>query len=322
MSGPLSGKVSLVTGATRGIGKGIALQLGEAGATVYITGRTLKPKGEGVGGSLEETAKEIQERGGKCIPIQCDHSKDDQIKALFDQIEKEQNGRLDILVNNAYSAVNSLMKAVNTPFWELPETIWDDVNDVGLRNHYMCSRYAAKMMVPAKQGLIVNISSGGGLRYLFNIAYGVGKAALDRLAADCAYELKKHNVAAVSLWPGAVKTELILDKFKDPDMSWKIGEYEAKQRDIFLMGESPEFSGKCIVGLASDSQIMRKSGRVLLTAELSEEYNFTDVDGHQPMNYRQLKSLALMGGHTWIGALIPGFIKVPFWFLACVTHKF
>lgn len=322
MSGRLAGKVCLVTGATRGIGKGIALQLGEAGATVYITGRTMKPKQDGVGGSLEETAREIDDRGGKCVPVQCDHSKDDQIKALFERIEKEQNGHLDVLVNNAYAAVSALMGAVNTPFWELPETIWDDVNNVGLRNHYICSVYAAKLMVPAKQGLIVNISSGGGLRYLFNVAYGVGKAAVDRLAADCAHELKKHGVAAISLWPGAVKTEQILEKFKDPDMSFKVGGYEAKQRDIFLMGESPEYAGKCVVNLAADKDVMKKTGRVLLTMELAEEYGFTDVDGHRPINYRQLKALALMGGHTWVGAMIPGFIKIPFWALAAITHKF
>ncbi|XP_071493540.1 dehydrogenase/reductase SDR family member 1-like [Diadema antillarum] len=322
MSQPLSGKICLVTGATRGIGKGIALQLGEAGATVYITGKTLKPKPDSVGGSLEETSREIESRGGKCVPVQCDHSKDDQIKALFERIEKEQHGRLDVLVNNAYAAVTSLMNAVDTPFWELPVDIWDNVNNVGLRNHYICSFYAAKMMVPAKQGLIVNISSGGGLRYLFNVAYGVGKAAVDRLAADCAHEMKKHNVAAVSLWPGAVKTELIMDKFKDPDMSWKIGDFEAKGKDIFMMGESPEYAGKCVVGLAQDKNIMRKTGKVLLTMDLADEYGFTDVDGHRPMNYRQVKSLFLMGGHTWIGALVPGFIKVPFWLLASLTHKY
>ncbi|KAJ8303067.1 hypothetical protein KUTeg_019463, partial [Tegillarca granosa] len=178
----LAGKVCIVTGATRGIGKGIALQLGEAGAT-------------------------IENRGGTCIPVQCDHSKDEDIQKLFEKVKKEQNGQLDVLVNNAFAAVNTLAKYMGTPFWEQPWSIWDTMNNVGLRNHYMCAVEAAKLMVPNKRGLIINVSSRGGLRYVFNVCYGVGKEACDRMAADCAVELKEHNVTFVSLWPDAVKTE-------------------------------------------------------------------------------------------------------------------
>ncbi|KAJ8302552.1 hypothetical protein KUTeg_018948, partial [Tegillarca granosa] len=181
----LAGKVCIVTGATRGIGKGIALQLGEAGATVYITGRTLTAKpNDPVGGSLKDTAKEIENRGGTCIPVQCDHSKDGDIQKLFDTVKREQNGQLDVLVNNAYAAVNAIAENMGKPFWEQPASMWDTVNNVGLRNHYMCSVEAAKLMVPRKKGLIC-----------------------DRMAADCAFELKKHNVTFISLWPGAVRTE-------------------------------------------------------------------------------------------------------------------
>ncbi|XP_077865652.1 dehydrogenase/reductase SDR family member 1-like [Saccoglossus kowalevskii] len=191
MSRPLLGKVCVVTGASRGIGKGIALQLGEAGATVYITGRTFTPNDTPLPGSLQETAKQVEERGGTCIPVKCDHTDDKQVEELFDKVKKEQNGRLDLLVNNAYSGVQCLLYFV--------------------RGHYVASVFAARMMVPAKQGLIINISSQGGLMYFFNVAYGVGKAGVDRMARDCAHELREHNVAAVSVHPGAVKTEMFKD---------------------------------------------------------------------------------------------------------------
>ena len=167
MANILAGKVCIVTGATRGIGKGIALQLGENGAKVYITGRTLDPpKGSVVGGSLKDTAAEIEARGGKCIPVVCDHMKDDDVERLFEQVKRENDGQLDILVNNAYSAVNAIFSNMGVKFWETPVSMWDTVNAVGLRNHYICSVYACRMMVPRKQGLIVNVSSVGGLRYL------------------------------------------------------------------------------------------------------------------------------------------------------------
>ena len=197
---PLAGKVCIVTGATRGIGKGIALQLGEKGAKVYITGRTLEPqKGSKVGGSLRETTEAIKARGGDCIPVQCDHSKDEDIERLFEQVKRENDGQLDILVNNAYGAVNAIYSNMEVKFWDLPVSMWDTVNNVGLRNHYICAVYAARMMVPRRRGLIVNVSSGGGLQYLFNPPYGIGKEACDRMAADCGHELFSSNVAFVSL---------------------------------------------------------------------------------------------------------------------------
>uniref|UniRef100_A0A914UME2 Dehydrogenase/reductase SDR family member 1 n=1 Tax=Plectus sambesii TaxID=2011161 RepID=A0A914UME2_9BILA len=177
----LRGQVALVTGASRGIGKGIALQLGQAGATVYVTGRS-PDKQESISAtlklpSLNETAREITARGGKGIAIYCDHSDPDDIKRLFLAIAKEQNNRLDILVNNAYAAVNAVSRATGVKFWDLDPSLWDTVNNVGLKNHYICSVYAAKLMVPQRKGLIVTVSSAGGMRYLFNAAYGAGKAA-------------------------------------------------------------------------------------------------------------------------------------------------
>merc|ERR1711874_534654 len=187
MSPSLQGKVCLVTGAARGIGRGIALQLGKAGATVYITGRTKK--------NLDDCAEEIKARGGIPVTVQMDHGIDSEVEKLFDQIKKEQNGKLDLLVNNAYAGVNTIFSNTGKKFWETePANTWDTINGVGLRGHYICTTLASRMMVPRKQGLIVNVSSSGGLKYLFNVAYGVGKAACDRMAADCAFELRKAGV--------------------------------------------------------------------------------------------------------------------------------
>ncbi|XP_041376040.1 dehydrogenase/reductase SDR family member 1-like [Gigantopelta aegis] len=318
----LKGKICLVTGATRGIGRGIALQLGEAGATVYITGRTLTtPPDDPVGGSLTDTAAEIEKRGGECIPIQCDHSKDEDVKKLFERVKSEQNGKLDLLVNNAYAAVSAIADHYKVPFWEQPLDIWDTVNNVGLRNTYMCAAHASKLMVPSKQGLIVNISSAGGLVYLFNVAYGVGKEACDRMAADCSVELKKHNVAFVSLWPGPVKTEKLLYNFQIN--KYGDGSESAHLKEFFLNhGESTEYAGKCIVHLASDPNIMKKSGRILLAADVGDEYGFVDIDGRTPYNMRCISDFLKTMKMNWLAWITPRCLKLPLWVLPLMGNKF
>lgn len=326
-STPLAGKVCIVTGATRGIGKGIALQLAEKGGKVYITGRTLDPpKGSSVSGSLRDTAVEIQARGGTCIPVQCDHSKDADIERLFEQVKRENEGRLDVMVNNAYSAVNAIFDNMGVKFWETSPDMWDTVNNVGLRNHYICSVYASRIMVPQKQGLIVNISSGGGLRYLFNVAYGIGKEACDRMAADCGHELKKHGVAFVSLWPGAVGTETVLDKFSRSDEKASSDKTPNDQKDrmrkIFEKGETPEFAGQCIASLATDPDVMKMSGKIVMTCDLGRRYGLTDKEGHGPIDYTQLNTLLLSGGHTWLAMLVPNFVRIPKWIVALGGNKF
>ena len=328
----LSGKVCIVTGATRGIGKGIALQLGDKGAKVYITGRTLDaPKASKVGGSLRDTAEEIQARGGECIPVQCDHSKDNDIERLFEQVKRENDGQLDILVNNAFSAVTAIFTNMGIKFWDTPVSVWDTVNNVGLRNHYICSVYAARMMVPRKQGLIVNISSGGGLRYLFNVAYGIGKEACDRMAADCGHELYDSNVAFVSLWPGPVGTEEALVSVRamkeDPSTVPK-GGFPPSMRDadkianLFENGETPEFAGQCIARLAIDPHIMKKSGKILLTHDLGKEYGLHDKVGHVPVDMRSVKNALIQFGYPRMATLTPACIRVPKWMLALGGNKF
>jgi len=315
----LKGKVALVTGASRGIGRGIALQLGTAGATVYVTGR--QPSQSGAKSdmpTLEKTANEITERGGEGIHVYCDHSDAKDIERLFERIKKDQKGKLDILVNNAYSAVNLLMNSTGKKFWELDPLAWDEINNVGLRNHYICSVYAARMMIPNKSGLIVNISSPGGLKYLFNVAYGVGKEACDRMAVDCGIELKKHNVAMVSLWPGAVKTETVMDTvMKSTDTS----ETTQRTKEMFEEGETIEYSGKCVVHLAADPNVMNKTARVLVTGDLGDYYGFIDVDGSKPKSVRSIKYLMERANYRGVAGWIPEWCKLPGWMLSMAGNK-
>ena len=325
----LAGKVCIVTGATRGIGKGIALQLGEKRAKVYITGRTLDPpKGSPVGGSLKDTTAEIEARGGECIPVVCDHSKDEDVERLFEQVKRENDGQLDVLVNNAYSAVNAISINLGVKFWELPVSMWDTVNGVGLRNHYICAVYAARMMVPRKQGLIVNVSSGGGLRYAVNVAYGIGKEACDRMAVDCGIELRSSNVAFVSLWPGYVGTEEVLSKLQDstedPIKKSLPGlKVDFKRlKDLIEKGETPEFVGQCIARLVTDPNIMRKSGQIVMTCDLGREYDLHDKEGHLPTDLCSVKSLLSQTGHTWMAGLTPSFVRIPKWLLSLGGNKF
>ncbi|KAL3866440.1 hypothetical protein ACJMK2_043736 [Sinanodonta woodiana] len=317
-SRPLAGQVCLVTGATRGIGKGIAVQLGEKGAIVYITGRNLDTSKGSVGGSLKDTAQIIESRGGQCIPVQCDHSKDEDVQQLFEPIQREQDGRLDLLVNNAYSGVNTIMKHSGISFWEQPLTMWDDMNNVGLRNNYICSVLAAKMMVPRKMGLIVNISSAGGLTYLFNVPYGIGKEACDRMAVDCAVEFRKHNVAFVSLWPGPVKTEMVNQSQFQNDRNEPKG-----RKALFKTCESAEFAGMCIVQLLRDPNIMKKSGKILLAHSLGKEYSIKDLDGYTPLNLVQMNRVfqRLPFWLNWLAWIIPDSWSIPTWVLAMKGNK-
>uniref|UniRef100_A0A1I7TMP0 SWIB domain-containing protein n=1 Tax=Caenorhabditis tropicalis TaxID=1561998 RepID=A0A1I7TMP0_9PELO len=310
----LAGQIAVVTGASRGIGRGIALQLGEAGATVYITGR--KPEESlnskvGLSG-LEQTAEEITKRGGKGIARFVDHQNMDEVKNFFEVIERDHDGQLDILVNNAYQGVTAIADNMGKPFYETDPNIWDTINNVGLRNHYFCTVYASRIMVARNKGLIVNVSSGGGLRYLFNVAYGVGKQALDRLSADSAIELEKKNVCVVSLWPGAVRTELCNQKFIDENGKPKEGLVNA---EIFANGETVEYPGKAVVALASDPRKMNKTGKILITEDLGREYGFVDIDGLSPANLRSVSFILKHLGWTTTAKFIPSWIKLPGWLI-------
>ncbi len=274
----LKDKVVLVTGASRGVGRGIAKGLGEAGAIVYLSGRT--ETGEGLPDFLKETgiwqtAAEVNQLGGTGIAHPCDHAKDSEVDALFQRIVAEQ-GRLDVLVNNAWGGSWHATQGYffNTPFWEQPVSLWDDNFTVGLRSDYYASRLAAQLMVGQKSGLIVNISYYGGRRYFNNVAYGVNKAAIDRLSADTALELKPHGVAVVSLYPGQVSTEGML-AYARANPAIDLNEFE-----------TPQFVGRCIAALALDETILNRSGEILITAEVGEQYGIRDVNGNQPKSQR------------------------------------
>ncbi|HEY9830323.1 MAG TPA: SDR family NAD(P)-dependent oxidoreductase [Stenomitos sp.] len=308
----LEGKVTLVTGATRGLGKGIAIGLGEAGATVYITGRRLNRSNSenGISGSLIETQLAVEQAGGVCIPICVDHSDDEQVRLLFERIQDEQ-GQLDLLVNNAYSGVQALGDANGKPFWDSEPSFWDACNNVGLRSHYVASIFAARMMTQHQQGLICTISSWGGMSYIFGVPYGAGKAACDRLAAEMAVELKPHNVASLSIWPGIVGTEFITRFAAEMDDSSAADSQSSAIREGYNW-ETPLLTGRAIAALAADSTVMRRTGRVQIVAELAQHYGLVDKDGNRPVSLRSLRFLLPFGLPTlrkypW---LVPD-IKVP-----------
>lgn len=284
----LEGKVTLVTGATRGIGKGIAIGLGEAGAIVYVTGRSLNNSNSGdVSGSLTETQAAVEEAGGVCIPVQVDHSNDEQVRLLFERIQDEQ-GQLDLLVNNAFSGFQELSNAYGQPFWDCEPSLWDAGNNVGLRSHYVASVFAARMMTKRKQGLICTISSWGGLSYIFGAVYGTGKAACDRLAADMAVELKPHNVTSVSIWPGIVGTEnlsLLASEMDDKNVTDKNYSLFSERYNW----ETPLLTGRVIGALAGEPNVIRRTGRVQIVAELAGQYGLVDRDGNRPVSLRSLR---------------------------------
>jgi NAD(P)-dependent dehydrogenase (short-subunit alcohol dehydrogenase family) len=263
----LAGKIAVVTGASRGMGKGISLALAEHGATVYVTGRTVTPGTSPLPGTVGETAAEIDRRGGKGIAVQVDHADDDQVAALFEQVKREQ-GRLDILVNNALAIPAELTQPGS--FWEKPISNWEMV-DVGLRSNFVAARHAARIMVPQKSGLIVAISGYVGVTYTYNVIFGTCKTATDRMARDMAIELKPHKVASLSLWQGFTYTERARENLKTvAGMASQLNS---------AVGTSVEYPGRVIAALARDPDVMKRSGGTFIAAELAQQYGITDIDG-------------------------------------------
>ena len=251
----LRNNVAIVTGASRGIGKGIARQLALDGATVYATGRS------------EEDLGRIDPR---VTAIPCDHRVDDQVEGVFRRI-LDDTGGIDILVNNVWGGYERMVDngefTWSRPFWEQPLWRWDAMFSAGVRAHYHASQLAAPGMVARRRGLIINVSHWAAQKHLGNVAYGVSKAATDKMTADMAIELQPHGVTVVSLYPGMVRTEKVMEAAAWLDLS---------------NSESPEFIGRAVAALAADADVLRHTGKVLVAAALANEYGFTDLDGTTP----------------------------------------
>ena len=264
----LQGKVALVTGASRGVGKGIALGLGEAGATVYLTGRTTEEGRAAIPlpGTVHQTAAEVTAIGGTGIALPCDHRDDDQVRAVFAELLRR-SGRLDLLINNVWGGYEFFWDGTEfwteRGFWTVPLSRWDAMFAAGVRAHYVAAALAAQTMVDRRQGLIVNVSAEGAELDDAGVAYGVAKAATNRMAATMAYDLREHDVTAVALYPGLVRTESVLKAAEHFDLT---------------ASESPLFVGRVVAALAADPDLRRRSGRVLTTKDLAADYGVTEPD--------------------------------------------
>lgn len=285
--GSLAGKVAVVTGASRGIGKGTALTLAGEGMTVYVTGRTLNPGSNPLPGSLEETVAECAERGrqsgGKAVAVALDLQDDDAIAALFAQVRSQQ-GRLDCLVNNAMAIPPEMTQRIG--FWEKPLSNWE-IFDTGVRAAFIAAWYAAQLMVPQQSGLIVAMSGYVGRTYTYDTLFGTTKTATDRMARDMAVELKPHGVASVSLWQGFTYTERAVENLKSvPGMAAQLNS---------AAGSSPEFPGRVIAALLQDANVMARSGGSWINAELAAEYGVADKDGRMIPSLRETRGGPVFG---------------------------
>lgn len=264
---PTDPVVVVVTGASRGLGRGIARAFGSKGAKVYVTARNADALGSAV--------DEIKSRGGTGIAVPCDHRDDDAVAAVFQQVADE-CGHLDVLVNNA-TAVDYVANAAPLPFWEKPLSVSEMLN-VGLRSHYVSAYYAAPIMVAAGGGLIANISFYGAVSYFHGPAYGAAKGGTDKMTADMAVDLAPHGVSAVSIWPGFILTEMI-KSIPEEHLPTDV-------RDSLPQWEHPEFTGFVIDALRRDPELAELSGRALIGAELGKRYGITDLDGKQPIDHQ------------------------------------
>lgn len=282
----LRDRIAVVTGASRGAGRGIALELGAAGATVYVTGRSTRDAAvsgygdflEAAGlavmpGTIDDTAEEVTAAGGRGIAVRCDHTDPGQVDDLLTRVEREQ-ARLDVLVNNAWGGHETFTPAsLSAPFWEQPLEHWRSMFEHGVRNHVIACRAAAPLLVRQRGGLIITTTFWDRDRYLAgNLFYDLAKAAMNRLAFGVAEELRAHGVTSVAVSPGWMRTELILAGHGTDEDHWH--EVPALART-----ESPRYLGRAVVALAADPDVHARSGGVYVVGDLAREYGFTDVDG-------------------------------------------
>ena len=277
--------IAVVTGASRGAGRGCAIELGAAGATVYVTGRSRRDrpatdygqiqalsKMTELPGSIDETADDIKRAGGVGIAVECDHTDEAQVISLFDRVQKEHR-RLDLLVNNAWGGHQSFDGVFHAPFWERQMEQWHVMFDRGVRNHVLASRVAAPMFVQQGRGLIATTTFWDRDRYMNgNLFYDLAKSTMTRLAFGIAHELKPHGVASVAVSPGWMRTEFVLAAHDADETNWHTKPELART-------ESPRYLGRAVVALAADPHVMQRTGQALRVGDLAQAYNFTDIDG-------------------------------------------
>jgi len=266
----LQGKVALVTGASRGAGRGIAIELGKSGAIVYVTGRsTSKSSTNDWPGTIDETVSLIKETGGKGIAIRCDHTNESEVEAVMQKIEKEQ-GKIDIIVNNVWGG--NELPIEGKPFWELSAKHWDTMFTSGVRAQLLTNHYAVPLLRKNKTGLIIHTTFWDENKYIGHFYYDLAKNTINRMTYTLANELKEDGIAVIAVSPGWMRTELVLKEFSTDENNWhKVN--ELKQT------ETPHYIGRAVTSLAADKMVMKKSGSVQKVGELAKEYKFTDIDG-------------------------------------------
>ncbi|TGL80288.1 SDR family oxidoreductase [Leptospira yasudae] len=287
MSKSLNDKVALVAGGTRGAGRGIAVQLGAEGATVYVTGRTTtsQPSEMNRPETIEETAALVDQAGGKGIAVQVDHLVPEEVRSLVARIEKEQ-GRLHILVNDIWGAT--------TMEWN--KTVWESSLEIGLRTmrlgvdtHAITSHFALPLLIKTSGGLVVEMTDGtneyNSQNYRVSFFYDLAKTAVNRMAFSLAHELKQYNATAVALSPGWLRSEAMLDAYRVQESNWKDA---TKISPHFAISESPAFVGRAVAALAKDPNRSRWNGKTVSSGELSKVYGFTDLDGSKPDAWRYM----------------------------------
>lgn len=286
MEKPLAGKIALVAGATRGAGRGIAVQLGAAGATVYVTGRSTGSRRSEMNRpeTIEETAALVDEAGGRGIAIGVDHLEADQVRELVERIDAEQ-GALHVLVNDIYGA----------PI-EWDKTVWESTLDVGLRTlrlavdtHAITSHFALPLMIAESGALVVEVNDGtteyNSGNYRVSFFYDLAKTAVNRMAFALGHELAPHGGTAVAVTPGWLRSEAMLDAYRVTEENWRDA---TKVQPHFAISESPAFVGRAVAALAGDAEVARWNGKSMSSGELAKEYGFTDLDGSRPDCWRYL----------------------------------
>lgn len=275
----LHGQVAVVAGATRGAGRAIALMLGEAGATIYVTGRSVRGKSamQDRPETIEETAELVNARGGTGIAVRVDHTIEEEVKALFERVRQEQDGRLDILVNDIWGGDE--LSEWGKPFWENDLRKGLLMQDRAVRTHIITSYYGVPLMIARGQGLVIEITDGSDYGYRGNLFYSLAKISAIHLAEAMAEDLRPYHITSLALTPGFLRSEAMLDHFGVKEETWREA---VKQDPHFVASETPFYVGRAVQALACDPHVAEKSGRALTSWDLALEYGFKDVDGSQP----------------------------------------